>query len=135
MAVHVLNQTAEYALHAALFIASRQDGRAVSADEIAAALDIPSSYLAKTLQVLAKEGILTSERGRTGGFRLAIAPDQLYLEQVVAPFEEDPARRHCLLGGAVCSDRTACVAHHAWKATADQIAAFFRTTTLAALQP
>jgi Rrf2 family protein len=134
MAVHVLNQTAEYALRAALYIAAHGEGRAVNAEAISTALDIPPSYLAKTLQVLVKEGVLTSERGRTGGFRLAVPPHKLFLERIVAPFEEDPARRHCLLGGAACSDRTACVAHHAWKATAEQIAAFFRTTTLAALR-
>jgi len=134
MGVRTLSQTAEYALRAMLFIAEHGNSRAVRADEIATALRIPSSYLSKTLQTLARAGVLTSERGRHGGFRLAVPADHLKLDRVVAPFEEDPARRHCLLGGRTCSDNTACAAHHAWKATAEHIAVFFRTTTLAALR-
>ena len=134
MAATVLSQTAEYALRAVLFIAARGNGAAVRADEIATVLKIPSSYLSKTLRVLAKAGVLTSERGRTGGFRLSEPAGTLMLDRVVAPFMEDATRRHCLLGGKTCSDATACAAHHAWKATAEQIAVFFRTTTLAALQ-
>lgn len=134
MSTPVLSQTAEYALRAVLYIAARGGTRAVRSDEIAVALHIPKSYLSKTLRTLAKAGGLTSERGRAGGFRLASPASQLLLERVVAPFEEGAARRHCLLGGEVCSDLTACAAHHAWKATAEHIAVFFRTTTLAALQ-
>jgi Rrf2 family protein len=133
MGVRVLSQTGEYAVRALLFIAAHGDGKTVRADEIATALRIPPSYLSKTLQTLARVGVLTSERGRHGGFRLAVPADELLLDAVVAPFEEKPARRHCLLGGKTCSDSTACAAHHAWKGTAEHIAVFFRTTTLAAL--
>ncbi|HET6278976.1 MAG TPA: Rrf2 family transcriptional regulator [Candidatus Polarisedimenticolia bacterium] len=129
----VLTQTGEYALRAVLFIAGPGAGRTVRGEEIAAQLGIPPSYLAKTLQILVREGVLASTRGRSGGFRLAIPAGRLTLMQVVAPFDET-GKRHCLLGRTTCSDKTACAVHHAWKATAERITEFFRVTTVASLK-
>ena len=130
----VLSQTAEYALRAVLYLAGPAQGRVVSVEEIAGMLGIPASYLSKTLQVLAREKIVTSSRGRTGGFQLAVHPERLTLLRVVAPFGETGGKRHCLLGRTTCTDKTACAAHHAWKPTAERITEFFKVTTVAALK-
>jgi len=130
----MLTQTAEYALRAVLYLAGPAEGRMVPAEEVADALGIPESYLSKTLQTLAREGILLSTRGRTGGFQLAADPRRLTLVEVIAPFDATDGRRHCVLGRRRCGDAEPCAAHHAWKATADRIADFFRTTTVAALR-
>lgn len=127
----MLSQTAEYALRAVLFLAERQDQGPVRVDQIAAALGIPANYLSKTLNTLVRARVLTSLRGPHGGFRLAVAAEDLPLLRVVAPFDKIVERRHCLLGNPECSDRTACDAHQAWKETADKVAHFFRTTTVA----
>jgi Rrf2 family protein len=130
----MLSQTSEYALRAVLFLAEKNAGEPVGVDVIAEAIGIPESYLSKTLQALAKTGVLRSTRGRRGGFALAVPPDELMLARVIGPFEDDAAHRHCLLGRRVCSDRTACAAHHAWKATSDRIVKFFGTTSVAQVQ-
>ena len=127
----MLSQTAEYALRAVLFIAAQPPDNAVRVDHIARELKLPASYLSKTLQVLVRDGVLRSIRGRTGGFMLAAPPARLPLARVVAPFDPVVERRHCLLGRPVCSDRAPCDAHAAWKPTAERIAKFFRETTVA----
>lgn len=129
----VLSQTAEYALRAALFLAARRDGGPVGVEAIAAATELPASYLAKTLQTLVAAGILKSARGRSGGFSLAVAPRQLPLMRVVEAFAEAADRRHCLLGRHVCSDDAPCAAHAKWKGASEAILEFFRKTTLADL--
>ena len=126
----VLSRTAEYALAAVIHLAELGPGAARTAEELAGALRIPESYLSKTLRSLARAGVLVSIRGRHGGFTLAVPPHELSIETVIAPFG-DTAVRHCLLGKGICSDRTACSAHHAWKATSEQIARFFRERTVA----
>lgn len=128
----MLSQGATYALRAVLHLAATGKESA-SVDEIAEALGMNPSYLAKVLQTLAREGVLASERGRRGGFRLAVAPHRLKLARVVGTFDPDTEKRFCLLRLGPCSDRTACAAHHAWKATADNVAHFFRTTSVADL--
>lgn len=126
----MLTQTAEYALRAVLYLAAHPN-RPVRVEEMSDALGISSSYLSKTLQTLARGRVLNSLRGRHGGFQLAVAAEDLPLMKVVAPFDSVVERRYCLLGRGKCSDATACAAHEAWKATAEQVAKFFRTTMVA----
>jgi len=127
----MLSQTAEYALRAVLYLANRDDGQPVRVDEIGAALGIPANYLSKTLNTLVRARVLASLRGPHGGFRLAVAAEDLPLLRVVGPFDQIVQRRSCLLGNPECSDRHACAAHRAWKETAEKVQEFFRTTTIA----
>jgi len=127
----MLSQTSEYALRAVVYLAERDNDQPVRVETIGAALGIPANYLSKTLNVLVRRKILASMRGPTGGFRLAVRPDQLMLLKVVEPFDPIVQRRHCLLGRKECSDRTACAAHDAWKQTSEVVTHFFRTTTVA----
>jgi Rrf2 family iron-sulfur cluster assembly transcriptional regulator len=130
----VLSRTAGYALHAALAIAERgRDGRAVSASELAEALDIPSNYLAKILQSLARDGLLASERGRAGGFRLSRPADQVRLIEVVAGFDDLGKERQCLLGRGTCTEVGGCPAHQEWREVSAPAFHFFETRTLADL--
>ncbi|MEK7667719.1 MAG: Rrf2 family transcriptional regulator [Gemmatimonadota bacterium] len=127
----MLSQTAEYALRAVLYLAEQPHGRPVRVDEIGDALGIPANYLSKTLNALVRSRVLASLRGPHGGFRLAVAAEDVSLMQVVAPFDDIAARRHCLLGNPQCSDHQGCAAHHAWKHTSEQVERFFRSTTIA----
>lgn len=126
----MLSGTAEYALRAVVFLARAGDAP-VRADDLAEAVDVPRNYLGKILHELVRGRILRSARGRHGGFRLAVAPEDLTLLQIVSRFDRMDARRRCLLGRPECSDRSPCPAHHRWKATSEQISRFFRETTVA----
>jgi Rrf2 family iron-sulfur cluster assembly transcriptional regulator len=127
----MLSQTAEYALRAVLYLAEQAEPGPVRVEEMADALGIPANYLSKTLATLVRSRVLASLRGPHGGFRLAVAAEDLPLMKIVGPFDAIVERRQCLLGRTECSDRTACAAHHAWKETAEHVARFFRTTTVA----
>ena len=71
----MISQTSDYALRAVLVLASKQGH--LRADEIADSTGAPRNYLAKTLNALAKAGILRSARGPKGGFYLAVSPASL----------------------------------------------------------
>jgi Rrf2 family protein len=129
----VLSQTAQYALRAVLAIAAQPDGQCMGAGRLAHALKIPQNYLSKTLYQLARAGLLESNRGKLGGFRLARSADRITLIEVVSLFDEMSAGRACLLGRPVCNDHVACPAHTRWKSLSERNAAFFRETTLADL--
>ena len=91
-----LSSTAQQAIHAVLCIADCGDEGPVRVDEIAAVIGVPRNYLSKTLYALTRAGVLRSERGPRGGFRLATPPDRITLASVVAPFEPMTDRR-CLV--------------------------------------
>lgn len=128
----MLSDTAEYALRAVLYIADSGKGGSVPVDVVAESLGLPRNYLSKTLNQLAKTGILNSQRGPHGGFKLAMPSEELMLIRIVEPFDE-LGLRQCLLGRKACSDVTPCPAHAQWKAVADQIAGFFGRTSVADL--
>ncbi|HEX7122826.1 MAG TPA: Rrf2 family transcriptional regulator, partial [Gemmatimonadaceae bacterium] len=113
----LLPQTAEYALRAVLHIAAHRNERPLRVNEIATALAVPRNYLAKTLHRLTQEGVLLSSRGPSGGFRLAVAPQELTLARVVAPFVA-AGRNQCLLGDGPCGDTMSCRVHERWKPVA-----------------
>ena len=129
----ILSQTADYALRAVLYVAEQAEDEPVQVAKMAEALRIPQNYLSKILHQLARTGVLSSTRGKAGGFQLAVPADRLRLITVIAPFDRFEQRRQCLLGRPECSDRTACAAHGRWKHVADTLVAFFRETSVADL--
>ena len=67
----MLSRTSQYALRAILYLADQPVERSVRAIDVAENLDVPANYLSKILHTLARSGLLISERGPRGGFRLA----------------------------------------------------------------
>lgn len=125
----MISMTARYALNAVVYMA-RGDSRPVPAAAVAEALDVPANYLSKILRDLARVGVLTSDRGRNGGFRLARPADAIRLVEVVEPFDGLGARGQCLLGRGACSDVGGCPAHMAWKEASGPLVRFFETRTV-----
>ncbi len=129
----MLSATAEHALRAVLHLARSPENSIMASDVIAEALGAPRNYLAKTLNALAKAGVVRSTRGPTGGFALAIAPRSLTVAAVIAPFGEQARTTQCLLENRACDRQHPCTAHARWIQITDQAAAAFGRTTIADL--
>ena len=129
----MLSSTSDYALRAILVLARASDDRPLRADEIARATGSPANYLAKTLNALAKAGLVRSTRGPFGGFVLAVPAAELSLAQVIDCFDEPRPQTRCLLGSAPCNLRHPCVAHQRWTAIRNARRAALADTTVADL--
>jgi len=127
-----ISGTSQYAIRAVVHVAVHGADAPVRVGPIAEALKVPRNYLSKTLHVLAREGVLKSERGPHGGFQLAVPARELSLARVTAPFT-DVATRHCLLGRAQCGGTHTCAAHSRWGAVSAALQKYFATTTIADL--
>lgn len=125
----ILNQSANYALRAVLFIA-RHDG-AQTADMMAEKLGVPRNYLGKILHLLVRANVLTSTRGPRGGFVLLEPAEATSLEAVIAPFHNNAEPPVCLLGNKLCDHRRPCAAHERWEQMAEPFQKFFEETTVA----
>ncbi len=110
----MFSQTTEYAIRAAIDIATRPPGQQVLAAHLGETLGIPAHYLSKILQQLVRARVLKSTRGRQGGFALAKPADKIKLREIVAPFEDLKKCEECILGQPVCSDAGACPLHDFW---------------------
>jgi Rrf2 family transcriptional regulator, nitric oxide-sensitive transcriptional repressor len=93
----MLPKTAEYALRAIVSLA-RDPERMERADRLAEQTKVPRRYLHKVLQDLARGGLVQSQPGPGGGYKLARVPDAITILDVVnavAPLERI---RACPLG-------------------------------------
>lgn len=129
----MISATAEHALRAILLLARYNAPTALSADAIADELGAPRNYLAKTLNALAKAGIVKSSRGAAGGFSLSVAPEDLSLERIMAPFADHTRQRACLLRNQPCDPANPCALHPHWNKVMEFEKEHFRKTTLADL--
>lgn len=131
----MLSKSAEYALRALHCLAFLPDGDPVPAARLAERVGVPENYLSKLLHRLQQEGVVSSQRGRGGGFRLARGRDAIALADVVRPFDAGFLSRRCLLGRPECRDDAPCAAHEEWLEVAGRMRRFFRETTLGDLGP
>jgi Rrf2 family protein len=86
----MISQTTEYALRAVVYLAQHPTD-SWTTKQIAAATRVPAGYLSKVLQGLSRAGLISSQRGRHGGFQLAGDPEQVSVLEVVNAVE--PIRR------------------------------------------
>jgi len=73
---------ADYALRAVAELAAASDAP-LKRERVASAQDIPMDYLENILLELKHVGIVQSQRGAGGGFRLARPPDEISLADVI----------------------------------------------------
>ena len=128
-----ISQASEHAIRALTFLAQRQQaGEGYQLiREMAETIEVPAPFLAKLLQPLVAQGVLETQRGRGGGVRLARAPDEVSLYQIVDSQEQLGSELRCFLGQADCSDERACPVHDYWKLASAEHENQLRATSLA----
>ncbi len=78
-----ISAKAEYAVRAAVELASVDDEKPVKAERLATAQEIPLNFLENILGELRHAGIVRSHRGAEGGFRLARPPGEITIADVI----------------------------------------------------
>lgn len=88
----------------ALMRLAGQPERMFTTEEVAGELRISRNHLIKIVQSLVKGGILTTQRGAGGGFRLARSADEITLGDVVRLLESDQVLADCFRAdGGTCT--------------------------------
>jgi Rrf2 family protein len=82
-----ISAKADYAVRAAVELATARDEKPVKAERIAAAQDIPLNFLENILGELRHAGIVRSHRGAEGGFRLAKPANAVSVADVIRAVE------------------------------------------------
>jgi Rrf2 family protein len=82
-----ISAKADYAVRAAVELAGATDDKPIKAERIATAQEIPLNFLENILGELRHAGIVRSQRGADGGFRLARPADQLTIADIIRAVE------------------------------------------------
>lgn len=110
-----LNRIVDYGILVLTEIARRN--ACVSTTELAAVYGVSATIVAKVLKKLARAGLVTSERGSRGGYRLARPPADVSLRAIVTALEGPISLTFCSSGTASgrCRTRPLCVASDAMR--------------------
>ena len=79
----MINRTAEYALRAVVFLASKH-GTPSRSKEIAEQTKVPNDYLAKVLRQLDQAGVVSARRGPGGGYELVAVPEKTNAYDIIS---------------------------------------------------
>lgn len=129
----MISRTAEYALRAVVWLASRPD-RPQTNRQVAAGTQVPANYLSKVLQMLAEAGVVRSQRGLGGGFALTRPAGRITILEVVNAVDPLERIRVCPLGLDEHAARL-CALHRKLDDALGLIEAAFSSCTLEDLLP
>ncbi|MCC7496857.1 MAG: Rrf2 family transcriptional regulator [Bryobacterales bacterium] len=129
----IYSRSAEYAIRAFVQLAEVPGGKYAMVKQIAEKADIPSHFLAKILQQLARKGFLRSSKGPTGGFALRIPAEEISILQIVEAVDGLADYERCLGGMAECNDQQPCGMHDSWKALRASIIEYLEGNSIADL--
>jgi Rrf2 family protein len=107
----------------AVYLAERYGQGSVGALEISESQSLDIQYTQQILQRLRKGGVIDSERGPRGGYRLARLPEQITLKDILYATEGDTFQIICDYApihpdaedGAHCATKESCGLHGVWQ--------------------
>jgi Rrf2 family transcriptional regulator, iron-sulfur cluster assembly transcription factor len=99
----MLSNSCKYGIRAVIYIASqpKENGK-TGIRKISKDLDLPTPFLAKILQQLAKKKILNSLKGPHGGFSLLKDPKEITLLDIVETIDGDEIFSNCIVRNSSC---------------------------------
>jgi Rrf2 family protein len=102
----MLSNSCRYGIKAVIYLASQplSSGK-IGIRKISSDLNLPTPYLAKILQQLAKQKILSSAKGPHGGFSLLKDPDRITLLDIIVCIDGNDVFSNCVMYTGTCTGR------------------------------
>ena len=128
----MFSKTCQYGIKASVYIASQSAlGNRVSLKDIAYNIDSPEAFTAKILHQLAKQNILNSLKGPTGGFEIPEGKaEKIMLRDIVYAIDGNSIYEGCALGFEACDARQPCPMHHKFVGIRDNLKEMLEHTSL-----
>jgi len=131
----MLSNTSRYAIRAVIYLALKGNNESkIGIKQISKELDIPTPFLGKILQTLAKHKILVSTKGPHGGFGLGKSSYDISLMDIVEVIDGLDDFNSCILGLKTCNDdQQHCSIHRNYAAIREQLKELFHTESIGGL--
>ena len=126
-----LNSKGRYAVMAMADLARHGGAMAVPLSDIAERQQISIAYLEQIFLKLRRAGLIESERGRSGGYRLAKPAAGIAVADVMAAADESVEMTRCASEGTPgCVKQERCLTHDLWDALSDKIRDYLQDVSL-----
>lgn len=130
----MISTRGRYALRVLTDLAMHQSGAFIPMKEVAARQEISLKYLERILPLLTEGGFLEGQHGKGGGYRLARAPEDCRVGDVLRLTEGTLAPIACLTKGAPpCARAAECRTLSMWQTFHEMTERYFDGVTIADL--
>jgi Rrf2 family iron-sulfur cluster assembly transcriptional regulator len=131
----MLSNSCRYAIRAVIYLASQKDKNVKKGiKKISKDLDLPTPFLAKILQQLARQKILKSTKGPHGGFSLLKDPREITLIDIINTIDGDGIFTNCVIHDETCvsvdKSKKACPVHSDYSRIRSLLIDLFRSRTI-----
>lgn len=109
-----LTRAADYGVRVMIHLATLPRDMRVLLPALAEATGAPESFLSKVLQALARAGLITSRRGKAGGFTILSRGRGASMYDVIRAIDGPISLNVCLVNGSSCERSGTCPAHPVW---------------------
>ena len=116
-----LTRRGDYAVRAAIALASADGNGLLSTRRIAAEMQIPPRFLPQVMADLVRADLVVATTGRSGGYRLARPAANISLLDVIRAAEHEHAVRTCILRGGPCDPEGRCDVHDVFSDARDAL--------------
>lgn len=130
----MLSNTSKYALRAVIYLALyASEEKKIGIREISEKLGIPTPFLGKILQNLAKHQILDSSKGPHGGFCLKRPAMDISLMEIIEVIDGSDIFDTCIIRTSKCSYDAPCSMHDKIAPLRSEMKSLFLTESIADL--
>lgn len=130
----MLSKSTEYAIRALVFIQlQNMNEKRPGVVEIASEIEAPTAFTAKILHTLTTHKLLSSMKGRGGGFFFTDHQSDLSIYEVIIIMEGNSLFEDCGIGLKNCSDTNPCPLHYQYAKIRDQLLELARFETLSTM--
>lgn len=123
----MLSYTCKTAIKAVIYLASKSlKGEKTGIRETAGHINASEHTVGKILQTLARQGLINSAKGPSGGFFITEEQQEQPISNIVETIEGKQVFKECGLGLSQCNSLHPCPIHDEYKIARDLIEDLFR---------
>ena len=132
--IMIFSKSFGYAIRSILYVAiMRDEKRYVQVEEIASKLSVPRHFMGKIMKKLAKEKILISTKGPSGGFMLNEHTLQIHLMDLITIIDGIEIFDNCVLRARECNSSNPCPMHSQIESVKRNLKSILSDTTIGGL--
>jgi len=131
----MLSNSCRYGIRAIIYLSAKKSAiEKTGIKQIGADLDLPTPFLGKILQQLAKQKILKSLKGPNGGFSMMKDPRTVTLFDVVKAIDGEDTFTECVIHNEPCrcidKNKKPCPIHDDYAKTRSELIQLFKNRTI-----